>query len=172
MLAPFLHRVARVRVVQERPTHVVLIPLEIGQQKPPPPAAPTERVRTTRPIAPKAERRPAQATPEVAPITLPPQEPARAPSDNNAGATAAAPAASAPLQLGPAVIREAHRASKGAARRMAEASGADLDDNAVSRQERLAESVERTAKPDCLRAGSSLLSVFVVAYELFSDRCK
>lgn len=81
-------------------------------------------------------------------------------------------AASAPLRLDASVLRRAASDSKSEIRTLAEASGTYVGDAAMSGQERLAQGVARTAKPDCLRQGGSLLDVFVIAFQAFGDKCK
>ena len=81
-------------------------------------------------------------------------------------------AASAPLRLDDQVIREASRASRSEARRLADASGVHLADARPSKQERLAASVAGTGKPACLEPGGSLLSIFVIAYQAAREACR
>lgn len=76
-----------------------------------------------------------------------------------------------PLDLGTAVVRQAIRESRGETRRLAEASGAYAGDAEIGPAERLARDVERAGKQQCLREGGSLLSAFVLLYELASDKC-
>jgi hypothetical protein len=89
----------------------------------------------------------------------------------------AAPAApaSAPLRLDAAVIREAHRASKGPMRQLAEASGTYTGTQPVSKEEKLAAAVADTGKPDCVgkdSGGSGLLSPIVMVYLAVRGQCK
>lgn len=55
--------------------------------------------------------------------------------------------------------------------RLAETGGAYLGDDPVSRTEKLGRAVARTSKPDCLRPGASLFSLFVIAYEVAQNKC-
>ena len=57
---------------------------------------------------------------------------------------------------------------------MAEASGQQAGDAPVGAQQRLAESVARTVKPDCLPPGGAhgLLTPFVAAYKIATDTCR
>jgi hypothetical protein len=93
-----------------------------------------------------------------------------------AGITVGAPAraASAPLRLDRSVVREASRASRSSVQQMAEAAGQRAGDAPVSGSERLAESVARTVKPDCLPAGGTygLFTPLVAAYKMATDTCR
>lgn len=127
------------------------------------------------PRAPAADARLAPATPTIATITDPaatttaaaPQLPPPA-----ALAEPAPPAASAALKIDTAVMRAAAAAGKSGARRMAEASGAYFGSAPVTQTDQLGHAVAETAKPDCIRPGGSLLSIFVIAYEVARDKCK
>lgn len=101
--------------------------------------------------------------PQAAAITLP------APH-----APAPAGAASAALRLDRAVVREASRASRSAVQQMADASGQPAGDAPSGANQRLAESVARSVKPDCLPPGGTygLLTPIVAAYQLATDRCR
>jgi hypothetical protein len=55
--------------------------------------------------------------------------------------------------------------------RLAETSGAYFGDDPLSRTDKLDRAVARTAKPDCLRPGASLFSLFVIAYEVARSKC-
>jgi hypothetical protein len=83
-----------------------------------------------------------------------------------------APPASAPLDLGSQVIRQAARASKSQVHVLAESSGAYTGDAALSKEQQLARDIQDTAKPDCLTPGGHLLSIFVIAYQVARDKCK
>ncbi|MFO1298106.1 MAG: hypothetical protein U1F25_17680 [Rubrivivax sp.] len=76
------------------------------------------------------------------------------------------------MRLDASVLRRAASDSKSEVRALAEASGAYVGDAPLSGQERLAQGVARTGKPDCLRQGGSLLDVFVIAFQAFGDKCK
>ena len=83
-------------------------------------------------------------------------------------------AASAPLRLDRSVVREASRASRSSVQQMAEAAGQTAGDAPVSGSERLADSVARTVKPDCLPPGGTygLLTPLVAAYKMATDTCR
>lgn len=111
--------------------------------------------------------------------------PAEAPPSttaNTAGAPAGLPvpvpaparAASAPLRLDRSVVREASRTSRSSVQQMAEAAGQTAGDAPVSGSERLADSVARTVKPDCLPPGGAygLLTPLVAAYKMATDTCR
>lgn len=99
-----------------------------------------------------------------------------APSDISPGPAAPAPArsASAPLRLDRPVLREASRAGRSAVQQMAEASGQPAGDEPVSGSQRLAESVARSVKPDCLPPGGAygLFTPLVAAYKMATDTCR
>ena len=82
--------------------------------------------------------------------------------------------ASAPIELDLATIRAANRASKSNVRNLAESSGTYFGDQPLSKTEKLANAVTRTAKEDCLgpNPGGSLLSVIDIALKAARDKCK
>jgi hypothetical protein len=170
MLAPFLLRVGRVRLAEDRIPQLVFVPFRSSTS--PQPTTPPNSAHVPRSPSATYRRSQVQALPDGASITLPPQEPAATSRSESEVVASPVPAASAPLQLDPEVLREAYRASKSAVRQLGESSGTYLGEPAVSREEQLARAVARTEKPDCLRPGGSLLSVFVVAYELLREQCK
>lgn len=71
-----------------------------------------------------------------------------------------------------ATIRQAYEASKSDIQKLAEKSGASLEDPKSSKHDRFQQAANRAAKPDCLRQGGSILSLFVVAYQVATDHCK
>jgi hypothetical protein len=83
--------------------------------------------------------------------------------------------ASAPLRLDAHVLREAHRASKSPMRQLADASGAYTSTGPVSKEEKLAQAVADTGKPDCVgkdSGGAGLLSPIVMVYLAVRGQCK
>jgi hypothetical protein len=172
MLAPFLARVSRVRLAEDRIPQVVFVPSVPAVQPAPGPAISPSTAELPRPPSTARKRSSVPALAEGAPIAPPSQDPVPPLRGESEIVVGPASAASAPLQVDLQVLREAARASKGAVRQMAESSGTYLGDPAVSRGEQLARAVARTEKPDCLRSGSSLLSAFIVAYELLREQCK
>ena len=82
--------------------------------------------------------------------------------------------ASAPIKLDLATIRAASRAAKSDVRNLAESSGAYFGDQPLSKSEKLANAVTRTAKKDCLgpNPGGSLLSAIDIAFNAARDKCK
>jgi hypothetical protein len=76
------------------------------------------------------------------------------------------------LKLDGTVLRAAQQAAKSDVRKMAEASGAALDDPASPPSQRLGDAVAQSTKPECLGAGGSLLQVFVIAYWVAKDKCR
>ena len=81
--------------------------------------------------------------------------------------------ASAPLRLDLETIRAANRASKSDAQNLAENSGTYFGDDPKSKSEKIAESVSRTGKPDCLapNPAGSLLSVIDIAIRAAIKKC-
>lgn len=117
---------------------------------------------TSTAAAPSADAAPAVAAPAVD----------AGPAAALPAAPVPAPRASAPLDLGTQVIRQAARASKSQARVLAENSGAYTGDASLSKEQQLARDIQDTAKPDCLAPGGHLLSIFVIAYQVVRDKCK
>ncbi len=71
-----------------------------------------------------------------------------------------------------AAVRAAYEASKSDIQKMAEANNKTLITTPNSKYEKFQDSANRAAKPDCLRQGGSILSLFVVAYQAATDHCK
>ncbi|MFZ6801295.1 hypothetical protein [Undibacterium sp. Di24W] len=71
-----------------------------------------------------------------------------------------------------AAIRAAYEASKSDIQKMADASNKTLINTPASKYEQFQGAANRAAKPDCLRQGGSILSLFVVAYQAATDHCK
>ncbi len=69
-------------------------------------------------------------------------------------------------------IRRAYQDSKTELQKQAEKSGVQLADTRLTQQEKFQQAANRAAKPDCLRQGGSILSLFVVAYQVATDHCK
>lgn len=69
-------------------------------------------------------------------------------------------------------IQRAYQDSKTDIEKQAEKSGKSLTDARLTQQEKFQQAANRAAKPDCLRQGTSLLSLFVVAYQVATDHCK
>ena len=149
----------------------------------PVPATPAAAGAAAGPDPQAARREPAEpVAPAVGPLAGAnagsPAPAASSPDTNSAAAAVAAVApartASAPLRLDRSVVREASRASRSSVQQMAEAAGQTAGDAPVSGSERLAESVARTVKPDCLPPGGTygLFTPFVAAYKLATDTCR
>jgi hypothetical protein len=86
-----------------------------------------------------------------------------------------AAAASAPaLNLGRDVIDTAVRRARSPVRSMAESSGAYTGTGPQSTSETVAAGIARSAKPDCIgpNAQGSLLSIFTIARDVLTDRCR
>jgi hypothetical protein len=69
-------------------------------------------------------------------------------------------------------IRQAYEASKSEIQKMAERNGSSLEDTKLTKHDKFQQAANRAAKPDCLRQGGSILSLFVVAYQVATDHCK
>jgi hypothetical protein len=71
-----------------------------------------------------------------------------------------------------AAIRAAYEASKSDIQKMADANNRSLLTTPESKYEKFQGAANRAAKPDCIRQGGSLLSLFVIAYQAATDHCK
>ena len=69
-------------------------------------------------------------------------------------------------------IRQAYEDSKSDLEKMADASGQPLESRKLTKHERFQDAAKAATKPDCLRQGASILSIFVVAYQVATDHCK
>lgn len=69
-------------------------------------------------------------------------------------------------------IKRAYQDSKSELQKQAEKNGTPLADARLTQQEKFQQAANRAAKPDCLRQGGSILSLFVVAYQVATDHCK
>lgn len=69
-------------------------------------------------------------------------------------------------------VRGAYEASKSDIQKMAEKNGTTLESSKPSKHDQFQQAANRAAKPDCLRQGGSILSLFVVAYQVATDHCK
>ena len=69
-------------------------------------------------------------------------------------------------------VRQAYEDSKSDIQKRAEASGNSLEGQRLTKHERFQEAAKAATKPDCLRQGASILSIFVVAYQAATDHCK
>lgn len=139
------------------------------------PKPPTPRSETTRAAAPSPVDLPTPAPSETRATAGPTPEPLQAAAVANVAPVApVASIASNPsaLKLDGAVLRAAQQAAKSDVRKMAEASGAALDDPAPPPSQRLGDAVAQSTKPECLGAGGSLLQVFVIAYWVAKDKCR
>ena len=93
------------------------------------------------------------------------------------GTTSALPSSSAQVgtsrfKYESASVRQAYEASKTDIQKMAEKSGITLEDPKLTKHDKFQQAANRAAKPDCLRQGGSILSLFVVAYQVATDHCK
>lgn len=71
-----------------------------------------------------------------------------------------------------AEVKQAYEASKSDIQKLAEKSGTTLEDPKLTKHDKFQQAANRAAKPDCLRQGGSILSLFVVAYQVATDHCK
>jgi type IV secretory pathway VirB10-like protein len=69
-------------------------------------------------------------------------------------------------------VRRAYQDSKTDIQKMAEASGKPLVTTPASKYDKFQTAANNAAKPDCLRQGGSILSLFVVAYQVATDHCR
>jgi hypothetical protein len=69
-------------------------------------------------------------------------------------------------------LRRAYQESKTDIQKMAEISGKPLPKTQTTKYEKFQTAAESAVKPDCLRQGGSILSLFVVAYQAATDHCK
>lgn len=135
-------------------------------------ATPVAAPRKREPEKKRRARRPSESSPYPAPATPQPFARAGPPAPNAEPVPRPPPRiASAPLRLDASVIRAAVHSGKSQVMRLAETSGAYFGDDPVSQTDKLGSAVARTAKPDCIRPGGSLLSIFVIAYEVARSKC-
>lgn len=87
---------------------------------------------------------------------------------------APARSASAPLRLDSTTLRAAAKQSKGAVRRMADASGTKVFDTQPTSNEQLAAGVSSAIKPGCLESngGGSLLDLIWIGVAGINDKCR
>ena len=101
-------------------------------------------------------------------INIFPESPRQAPISNRADEQSG----TSKFKYDSATIKQAYEASKSDIQKMAERTGATLDDPKLSKHDKFQRAAERAVKPDCLRQGGSILSLFVVAYQVATDHCK
>ena len=176
---PILAPDARLEVVSVRMI-VTRVPPAARQLQAPAvsrPGPPRQRATPATPPVPRTEPVPPIETNNVV-VAAPVERPARV--------TAPVGSASAPIDLGDAVIRSAVARSKGAVRKLAEASGQALDPPKPSKDELLAAAVAQAGVPDCLRddglkrdppvigpiAFSGLLAVPFVVHAAVTGKCQ
>lgn len=68
--------------------------------------------------------------------------------------------------------RLAYEDSKSDIQKMAEASNKPMSTQKLSKHERFQQAADAAVKPDCVRQGGSILSIFVIAYQAATDHCK
>ena len=166
--------VVSVRVIVNR------VPRAAMQPPAPPvsrPGPPRQRATPAAAPAPRTEPVPPIETDSVV-VAAPVERPARAAEP--------VASASAPIDLGDAVIRSAVARSKGAVRKLADASGQALDPPKPSKDEFLAVAIAQAGVPDCLRddglkrdppvigpiAFSGVLAVPFVVHAAVTGKCK
>ncbi len=131
-------------------------------------------------VEPRAGQRPTGRSGSTRPVPTARAEPA----GTRTRASAPAPPDGAPVPVAelprgtPPLSLDFHGAAAAAEKRplrsMAEKAGASLGVERLTEQGRLARSVTRAAKTDCLAPNEhgSLLSIFRIAYEAATDRCR
>lgn len=125
-------------------------------------------------VPPPSEPTAAIRAPEAAAITPSAAEGQSASATPGPVPDAPAGAASAPLRLDRAVLREAARAARSEVGRMADTSGAPLGDRPVGRDERLAGDVARSVRRDCLplsNPGGDLITPLLALAGKLTGRC-
>lgn len=158
-------------------------PAVVYLQPPPPQPAQASPPPVARPVPPPPRReartrlrepeRPVQPQAITVPATVPAAVPDTAPPTVAEAPPAAASAPPPPLRLGPEVMRRAARDSLDETRRLAAEAGTPLD-IAHSANQKLADAVKESGKPDCIGpdAGGSLLSIPVIAYKMLTQHCR
>ena len=68
--------------------------------------------------------------------------------------------------------RLAYEESKSDIQKMAEASNKPMSTQKLTKHERFQQAADAVVKPDCVRQGGSILSIFVIAYQAATDHCK
>lgn len=68
--------------------------------------------------------------------------------------------------------RLAYEESKSDIQKMAEASNKPMSTQKLTKHERFQQAADAAVKPDCVRQGGSILSIFVIAYQAATDHCK
>lgn len=68
--------------------------------------------------------------------------------------------------------RLAYEESKSDIQKMAEASNKPMSSQKLTKHERFQQAADAAVKPDCVRQGGSILSIFVIAYQAATDHCK
>lgn len=69
-------------------------------------------------------------------------------------------------------VRLAYEDSKSDLEKRADASGKPLISPRMTKHDRFQEAANAAVKPDCVRQGGSILSIFVIAYQAATDHCK
>ena len=126
-------------------------------------------------LPPRRVLRPSQTPISVERPSLSTEEAAPVPSSSNAEQPPVPNASEAvPLRLDGPVLRAAAIQSKGAIRRLAEASGSQLPSDRVGVASQLEAAVAESARPSCLAPNptGSLLSLPFIAYAAMTSQCK
>lgn len=124
---------------------------------------PPPRTQTRRPILQSTSSRPEAELSVVSPEVH--TRPHSTPPEPTHGADR-------PLDLSSATIARAIREEKSGIRRQAQAIQGDGTGHTVPGLTPLSEAIAEAGRPDCLRPGGSLLSIFIIAFEVTRDRCK
>jgi len=146
----------------------LLKPAATQAVQPPADQTVTSRLSPRRVAPPTQESVPVQSSSQSAEVAAP----APSASLSEQPGTQSAPLAP-PLRLDSAVLQAAAAQSKGAVRRMAEASGSELPSSQVAVVAQLEGAVAQSGKPSCLAANptGSLLSLPLIALAAMTSQC-
>lgn len=161
MLLSFSTKKSAPKIIQHAPVATTAVALKRQKSKPQSLAAPS----TTTPIVEHNTKNDSDEKPTRELVNIfPENQPSTKPVDPLSG--------TARFKYDSATIRQAYEASKSDIQKLAEKSGTSLEDPKASKHDRFQQAANRAAKPDCLRQGGSILSLFVVAYQVVTDHCK
>ncbi|MFA9273619.1 MAG: hypothetical protein ACEQSE_01980 [Candidatus Aquirickettsiella gammari] len=161
MLLSFPTKKSAPKIIQH--TSVTATPIALQRQKSKPKSLATPS--TTTPIVENSTKNNSDEKPTRELVNIfPENQPPTKPVDPLSG--------TARFKYDSAAIRQAYEASKSDIQKLAGKSGASLEDPKSSKHDRFQQAANRAAKPDCLRQGGSILSLFVVAYQVATDHCK
>lgn len=165
MLLSFPTKKSTPKIVQHVSVTTTPIALQRQKSKPQSLTAPS----TTTPVVEhstqnNSDEKPTRELVNIFPENQPSNQPSTKPVDPLSG--------TARFKYDSATVRQAYEASKSDIQKLAEKSGVSLEDPKSSKHDKFQQAANRAAKPDCLRQGGSILSLFVVAYQVATDHCK